>query len=118
MQSEIKYAPSYSLALVTLSAGEAIQAEAGSMVSMSPGIQMETKAKGGLLGGLKRSVLGGESFFLNTFTAPSGGQITMAPALPRDITHKQMDGRAMFVQLGSHIAAAPPGQGERKGGGG
>ena len=40
MQSEIKYAPSYSLAIVTLTAGESIQAEAGSMVSMSPSIEM------------------------------------------------------------------------------
>jgi len=106
MQSEIKYAPSYSLAIVTLSAGEAIQAEAGSMVSMSPGIELETKAKGGLLGGLKRSVLGGESFFLNTFTAPSGGQITMAPSLPGDIQHMQMAGQ-MFIQSGSYMASAP-----------
>jgi uncharacterized protein (TIGR00266 family) len=107
MQSEIKYAPSYSLAIVTLSAGESIQAEAGSMVGMSPGIEMETKAKGGLLGGLKRSVLGGESFFLNTFTSPSGGQITMAPSLPGDIQHMQMAGQTMFIQSGSYMGSAP-----------
>jgi len=107
MQSEIKYAPSYSLAMVTLTAGEAIQVESGSMVSMSPGIEMETKSKGGLLGGLKRSVLGGESFFLNTFTAPSGGQITMAPALPGDIYHTQMAGRTVFIQSGSYMASSP-----------
>jgi uncharacterized protein (TIGR00266 family) len=107
MQSEIKYAPSYSLAIVTLTAGESIQAEAGSMVSMSPGIEMETKAKGGLLGGLKRSVLGGESFFLNTFNAPNGGQITMAPSLPGDIQHMQLTGQTMFIQSGSYMASAP-----------
>jgi uncharacterized protein (TIGR00266 family) len=107
MQSEIKYSPSYSLAMVTLAAGEAIQVESGSMVSMSPGIEMETKSRGGLLGGLKRSVLGGESFFLNTFTAPNGGQITMAPALPGDIQHMQMAGQTMFIQSGSYMASAP-----------
>jgi uncharacterized protein (TIGR00266 family) len=107
MQSEIKYAPSYSLAIVTLSAGEAVQAEAGVMVSMSPSVEMETKAKGGLLGGLKRSVLGGESFFLNTFTAPSGGEITMAPSLPGDIQHMQMTGQTMFIQSGSYMASSP-----------
>jgi len=107
MQSEIKYSPSYSLAIVTLSAGEAIQAESGSMVSMSAGVEIETKAKGGILGGLKRSVLGGESFFLNTFTAPSGGQITMAPALPGDIQHMQMSGETLLIQSGSYMASAP-----------
>jgi uncharacterized protein (TIGR00266 family) len=106
MQSEIKYAPSYSLGIVTLDAGESIQAEAGAMVSMSPTIEIETKAKGGLLGGLKRSVLGGESFFLNTFNAPSGGQITIAPALPGDIQHMQLSGQPMFIQSGSYMASA------------
>ncbi|MDP9296659.1 MAG: TIGR00266 family protein [Actinomycetota bacterium] len=106
MRSEIKYAPSYSLAIVTLDPGESIQAEAGSMVSMSPGIEIETKAKGGLLGGLKRSVLGGESFFLNTFTAASGGQITIAPSLPGDIQHMQLSGQPMFIQSGSYMASA------------
>jgi len=33
-----------------------------------------------------RSFLGGESFFVNTFTAQGGpGQITFAPSLPGDI---------------------------------
>jgi uncharacterized protein (TIGR00266 family) len=105
MKSDIKYAPSYSLAIVTLSAGESIQAEAGSMVSMSPTIEMETTSKGGLLGGLKRSVLGGESFFLNTFSAPSGGEITIAPALPGDIRHMQLAGQTLFVQSGSYMAS-------------
>jgi len=35
MQIEIRYQPSYALALVTLDAGETIQAESGAMVGMS-----------------------------------------------------------------------------------
>lgn len=62
MESEILYQPSYSLARVKLNAGEAITAEAGAMVSISEGITIETSVKGGLLAGLKRSFLGGESF--------------------------------------------------------
>ena len=42
------------------------------MAGMTGGVEIETKAQGGLLGGLKRSVLGGESFFINTFTRTSG----------------------------------------------
>ncbi len=67
MNYEILYGPSYSLARVKLEAGEQIQAESGAMVSMSSGVEMQTSVKGGLLSGLKRSVLGGESFFINTF---------------------------------------------------
>ena len=66
MRHEVKYQPSYALAIIDLDQGESIQAEAGAMVSMSPTIQMETSVRGGLLGGLRRTVLGGESFFINT----------------------------------------------------
>ena len=41
---------------------EQLQAESGAMVSMSDTIKMETSARGGIFGGLRRSVLGGESF--------------------------------------------------------
>ncbi|MBD3305301.1 hypothetical protein GF348_02930 [candidate division KSB3 bacterium] len=46
--------------------GEEVQVEAGSMVSMSTGVQIQTKARGGLIKSLARSVLGGESFFQKT----------------------------------------------------
>jgi len=48
MKYEIVYKPSYSLLKVELEQGEIISAEAGAMVSMSSGIQIETKAKGGI----------------------------------------------------------------------
>lgn len=69
MEHEILYRPSYSLLRVNLRQGESIAAEAGAMVSMSSGIEIETRARGGVFGALKRSVLGGESFFINTFHA-------------------------------------------------
>ncbi|HEY8060667.1 MAG TPA: AIM24 family protein, partial [Acidimicrobiales bacterium] len=65
MQVDIKYSPSYSIAFASLDAGESIKAEGGAMVSQSPGLQMETKAEGGFMKGLKRATLGGESFFMN-----------------------------------------------------
>ena len=68
MEHEILYKPSYALLKVKLSPGESITAEAGAMVGMSAAIEMETKAKGGVFGALKRSMLGGESFFMNTFS--------------------------------------------------
>jgi len=107
MESEILYQPSYSLARVKLSAGEAITAEAGAMVSMSEGINIETSAKGGLLAGLKRSFLGGESFFMNTFKATVPGKITFAPPLPGDIVHFRLNGETIFVQSSSYIASSP-----------
>ncbi len=107
MNQEILYGPSYSLARVRLEAGEEINAESGAMVSMSSGIEMQTSAKGGLLSGLKRSLLGGESFFINTFVAATAGEVTFAPPLPGDIMHMELTDRAMMVQSTSYLASSP-----------
>lgn len=107
MDYEILYGPSYSLAKVQLARGEQMSAESGAMVSMSGGIEMDTGVKGGLLAGLKRSVLGGESFFINTFTAQSDGEVTFAPPLPGDIAHLELTGQTIFVQSTSYLASSP-----------
>ena len=107
MRYEILHRPSYALGQVELASGEQLQAEAGAMVSMSNTIHLETSAKGGLLGGLKRSVLGGESFFINTFTAEQTGEVTIAPGLPGDIEALELNGGSVLVQSGSFLAATP-----------
>ena len=71
MQTEILYRPSFSMARTQLDPGEEIRVEGGSMVSMSAGVAIETKMQGGFLKSLTRSVLGGESFFVNTYKAPA-----------------------------------------------
>ena len=86
MQSEVLYRPSYSIAKITLAANESMRAESGSMVGMSAGMSIETKMQGGLLKSLARSVLGGESFFVNTFRAgAAGGEFLLAPSPPGDV---------------------------------
>jgi uncharacterized protein (TIGR00266 family) len=107
MQVEIRYQPSYSFALVTLDAGESIQTESGAMVGMSPGLQLQTAAQGGFLKSLGRSLLGGESFFLNTYSAQKqGDSVALAPALPGDIAVIEMNGQELLVQSGSYLAAS------------
>jgi len=102
---EIQYSPAYALGTVHLEAGEKIQAEAGAMVSMTDAIKMDTGVKGGIMSGLKRSVLGGESFFINTFTAEQPGHVTVAPALPGDIVALDLQGEVLLVQSGSYLAS-------------
>ena len=104
MDHEIDHRPSFAMLTVDLDAGETIRSEAGAMVSHSDGITVETSANGGLLGSLKRSVLGGESFFQNTFTAEQAGQLSLAPPLPGDVVHQAIDGR-LLVQSGSYLAS-------------
>lgn len=107
MDVEILYQPSYSLAVVTLKRGETIQAESGAMVTMSPDMEMQTEARGGLLKSLTRSMFGGESFFINTFTGTmDGSRISVAPPLPGDIAVIEMHGETLLVQSGSYLASA------------
>ncbi len=106
MNIVILYQPSYSLAKVELSPSEKIVVEAGSMVAMSSDIQVETKMKGGLLKSLARSVLGGESFFINTYQAASnGGFIELAPTLPGDVFTLELGNESYLVQSGSFLAS-------------
>ena len=106
MNVDIRFSPSFALAVIQIGAGGEIKAEAGAMTSMSGGVEIETKAQGGLMSGLKRSVLGGESFFINTFTAPQGGELAVSPTLPGDIVHLPLDGtKPLMVQSGSWLAS-------------
>jgi uncharacterized protein (TIGR00266 family) len=106
MNVEILYRPSYSLGVVKLGPNERIRADAGCMVSMSEGISIETKAAGGLLKSLGRSLLGGESFFQNFFQAsPAGGELTVAPDLPGDVFVLELHNETLMVQAGSYLAS-------------
>lgn len=106
MEHRIDYRPSFALLHVDLDQSESLRAESGAMVSHSDGIDIETGAAGGLLGSLKRSVLGGESFFQNTFIATKPGEVSLAPPLPGDIIHERVDDR-LLVQSGSYLASDP-----------
>jgi uncharacterized protein (TIGR00266 family) len=118
MQHDIEYGPSYALLTVQLDADESVRAEAGAMVSYSDGIDIETKASGGILGSLKRNVLGGESFFQNTFHAREAGEVTLAPALSGDVVRHDLEAETLFVQSGSYLASSPDVDLDTKFGGG
>lgn len=105
MDYDILHRPSYALLQVRLAAGENMSAESGAMVSMSSGIEIETSMRGGLLGGLKRKVLGGESFFVNTFTASQDGEVNFAPSLPGDVYAVELRGETIYAQSGAYIAS-------------
>ncbi|MCB0894102.1 MAG: TIGR00266 family protein [Nocardioides sp.] len=106
MQTEVLYGPAYAAAKLTLAQGETVRAEAGAMLAMSAGITLETSTQGGILKGLKRSVLGGESFFMNTFTAQTAGaELWVAPSLPGDVVAWPHNG-TLYVQSGSYVASS------------
>ena len=107
MQTEIHSAPSFAVALVHLAPGEVVRSEAGAMVSMNDAVEITTDTQGGIMRGLKRSVLGGESFFMNTFTATGpGAEVSFAPTLPGDIVEWTLAGQTVFLQSGSFLASS------------
>ena len=107
MQHEIKHKPDFASLHVHLDKGEQVVTESGAMMGMSLSLKMETNMKGGLLGAAKRA-LGGESVFLNTYTAEEDGQrLDVAPSTPGDIVHLGMTGNAVMVQSGSYMACTP-----------
>ena len=107
MQVEVLYRPSFSVAQVSLDRNEKIQVESGAMVSMPADMDIQTEAKGGLLKSLTRAMFGGESFFMNTYTAEKDGdQIVLAPPLPGDIAVIEMRGDSLLVQSGSYVASS------------
>jgi len=112
MEINIAYRPSYALAIVGLGMNESIVAEGGAMVSMSSNVSIQTSSRaasaGGILKSLKRAVLGGESFFMNTFTAQGGpGEVIFAPILPGDIISVPLTGNSLVIQSTSYLASSP-----------
>ncbi len=88
MEVVMRQGPAYGVARLNLAPNEPVRVESGAMMTMSPGVTLESKAEGGIMKSLKRAALGGESFFVSTYTAPpSGGFVDVAARLPGDITN-------------------------------
>ncbi len=106
MEHEILCKPDFAAIRIKLAQGEQVSAEPGAMVAMDSSIKIETAAKGGFLKGLKRAVVGGESFFMNTFTAETGeGSLYLAPAVPGDLHHIVLSGAPFYLQSGAYVAS-------------
>ena len=77
------------------------------MMAMAADTSLDAKIEGGLMKGLKRSVLGGESLFITTATAgAAGGWIDFAPSLPGDVTVATITPeRPLLIQKGSFLCA-------------
>ena len=112
MEIENEFGPAFTMMTANLSPGEQIKVEPGAMVAQSTGLEMKTgMGSGGGLGGfmksMVRSAFGGESFFVNTYTAgPSGGWISLAPSSPGDIsTFDLSPGEGFYMQGGAFMAS-------------
>lgn len=73
MQVNVRQRPSFAVARLMLAPGEPAQVESGAMVATSYGVHVQSQAQGGIMKSLGRAALGGESFFVSTYTAPQNG---------------------------------------------
>jgi len=108
MKYEIKYKPAYSLLVVQLSPGEALTAEAGAMAYMQPTLDVKThKRDKGFWSTLGMTVIGGQSFFINDFTATSGtGEAAFSSAPLGDIDTLEVTGsRGFIIQKAAYVAS-------------
>ncbi len=94
---------------VTLDPGEAVQAEAGTMVMMEPEIEMSTEMPGGFFGSILRKV-SGETFFMTFFTNTGRGRRTVSFASPMPGQIRPLDlgaeGGAFYCQRRAYLASA------------
>jgi uncharacterized protein (TIGR00266 family) len=108
MKYEIKYKPAYSLLVVQLNPGEALTAEAGAMAYMQPTLDVKThKRDKGFWSTLGMTVIGGQSFFINDFTATNGtGEAAFSSAPLGDIDTLEVTGaRGFIIQKAAYVAS-------------
>ena len=94
---------------VELDPGEGVRAEAGAMMYMGPGIELQTSTGGGMFKGLKRMITG-ESFFITTFlhTGRGKGYVAFAAPYPGKIVPLDLGqlGGTFICQKDSFLCAA------------
>ena len=116
MQHEVKHGPSFATLTVQLQAGETITAESDAMVTHTKGVSIEPRLNaarsGGLWGTIKaffvaliRKIFGGETMFVNDFTASENAEIRLAPVMSGHIVHRRLENERLLLQPGSYLAS-------------
>jgi len=91
--------------IVSLQPGETLTTEAGAMMFISGDISTDVEMPGGLMGGLKRKLLAGESLFLMKYVARGAGAVGITGPFPGSIRQHELDGEIIcekHAYLGHH----------------
>ncbi|MBD2460945.1 TIGR00266 family protein [Oscillatoria sp. FACHB-1407] len=109
MKYEIRYKPAFATVFLTLNPGDRITTEAGAMASMSAQLSLKTEFSGGLIPGLLKAFLGGESLFVNTFSNNTQQplQLVLTQSTVGDVGMIELKGNAICLQPGAYIAHTP-----------
>ncbi|MBU6311614.1 MAG: TIGR00266 family protein [Actinomycetales bacterium] len=106
MLVDVRHGPAFAVARCTLANTEHVKVESGAMAAMSDGVTLDAKMEGGFLKSLGRSALGGNSFFVTSYTASKDGAwVDVTAVLPGDITViESTPERPLAVTRGSWLA--------------
>ena len=110
MKYQILYPEAFPVVECELEKGERIKAESDAMIAMDANIDVEGKMPdggvGGILKGLARKFLAGESFFFQELVAKRGsGKVLFGHALPGGIMDVELDGSyGLMVQKDGFLA--------------
>ena len=112
MKYEILYPEAFPVVRCELQYGERIKAESDAMIAMDTTIDVEGKMQGdgvgGVLKGLARKFLAGESFFFQELVARRGpGRVLFGHAIPGGILDVELDGSyGLTVQKDGYLASS------------
>lgn len=94
---------------IELDPGEGVRAEAGAMMYMENGIEMQTSTGGGIFRGFKRMITG-ESFFITTFlyNGSGKGHVAFGAPYPGKVIPLELDklGGSFLCQKDAFLCAA------------
>ena len=106
MKTEIKGSAAFCYLDVDLDPGEEVTAESGAMASMDADLDMEARFNGGLIIGLLRKFLGGETLFINRFhnDTDKQRQVILVQPTPGQITCLELNDSSFCLQPGAFLA--------------
>lgn len=91
---------------ITLKQGEELYAEAGSMLYMGGGIDLQARMQGGVMKGLMRKFLAGESMFMSVFRCTTAtANMALANPIAGKITPIQLRGNTILAERNAYLAA-------------
>ncbi len=109
MKAEIKGGAAFSYLDIEMAPGDVLITESGAMATMDADLEMKAIVNGGLIKGLLRKYLGGESLFLGRYRNPSSGtrRITLTQGTPGQIREIELaEGESLYMQPGAFVACS------------
>ena len=91
---------------ITLRTGEEVYAEAGTMLYMSAGIDLQARMQGGLMKGLMRKFLAGESMFMSIFRCDGpSAHLALANPIAGKIFPVELTGNTILAERNAFLCA-------------